>query len=208
MPGWQWCTAQVNHSVCAAGLGNATSSKTDDQTTPSRDGSSSKFNIAGPKGYSNALWWKTLDADQNASHFQYDLWFYVDKPEVSQALEFDANQSFGGTRWVFGTECNFKDTGKWDLWDGKAGKWVPSSVPCNPFSANTWHHLVWQFERSDSQVHYINVTIDNQTTSVDVFHNAQPDSGGDGISVAFQLDGDSTQQPYNVWLDEVTLTEW
>jgi hypothetical protein len=26
--------------------------------------------------------------------------------------------------------------------------------------------------------------------------------------VAFQLDGDSKQTPYDVWLDQVTLSEW
>jgi hypothetical protein len=208
MPGWQWCSAQLNHSVCAAGLGNATSTKTDHQASPSRDGSSSKFDIAGRTGYSNALWWKTLTPDSSVSHFVYDLWFYVDHPDFSQALEFDTNQTSGGTRWVFGTECNFKDTGKWDLWDGKSGKWVPSAVPCTPFSANAWHHLVWQFERTGNQVHYVSLSVDGQTISVDVYHDAQPNFSGEDIDVAFQMDGDSTQQSYNVWLDQVTLTQW
>jgi hypothetical protein len=209
MPGWQWCTAQTaDHRTCAAGLGNAVSSKTDNQSNPSRDGSSSRFYIGGPTGYSNALWWRTLDANDTFTHFQYDLWFYIDNPDVSQALEFDVNQTFGGTRYTWGTECNFKDTHKWDLWDPQAEKWVPSQVGCTPFSANSWHHLVWQFERVNGQVHYIAVIVDGQTMGVNTYKSPQPGVMGDEIDVAFQLDGDNNQDQYNVWLDQVTLSEW
>jgi hypothetical protein len=196
MPGWQWCSAETsNHHPCASGLGNAVSWKADNQTEPSRDGSSAQFHIAGPKGYSNALWWETLNPDPALTHFNYDLWFYVDHPEVSQALEFDVNQSFNGTRYTWGSECNFKGTGKWDVWDPQAGKWVPSQVDCPEFSANAWHHLLWQLERVNGQVHYISLTVDNQVFPVN-------------IDVAFQMDGDANQTPYNVWLDQVTLTQW
>ena len=112
MPDWQWCTAQLNHQPCASGLGNATSSKIDNQASPALDGSSSKFTIAGPKGYSNALWWKSVSGGLDAAHFSYDVSFYIDHPEISEALEFDVNQSFNGARYVWGSECNFKDTGQ------------------------------------------------------------------------------------------------
>lgn len=209
MPEWQWCTAQTaDHRVCAAGLGNATSSKIDNQSTPSRDGSSSKFDIGGPKGYSNALWWKTLNANSSFTHFNYDVWFYIDNPNVSQALEFDVNQTINGTRYTWGSECNFKDTRKWDVWDPKAGKWVPSQVDCPVFSAATWHHLLWQLERMNGQVHYISLTVDGQVFPVDIFKNAQTNWAGNEIDVAFQMDGDVKQTPYNVWLNQVTLTQW
>jgi len=108
MPDWQWCTAQLNHQPCASGLGNATSSKIDNQASPALDGSSSKFTIAGPKGYSNALWWKSVSGGLNASHFSYDVSFYIDHPEVSEALEFDVNQSFNGTRYVWAASATSK----------------------------------------------------------------------------------------------------
>lgn len=209
MPGWLWCTAQTaDHRACASGLGNATSSKTDHQSTPARDGDSSKFSLGGSKGYSNALWWKALEPNSTFTHFNYDVWFYIDHPEVSQALEFDVNQSFDGTRYTWGSECNFKNTKKWDVWNPKAGKWVPSSVDCPVFSAATWHHLLWQLERVNNQVHYISLTVDGQVFPVDIFMDAQPNWAGNDIDVAFQLDGDVNQAPYNVWLNEVTLTEW
>ncbi len=209
MPGWLWCSAETSdHRACASGLGNATSSKTDHQGSPARDADSSKFNIGGPRGYSNALWWKALEPNSNFTHFNYDVWFYVDHPEVSQALEFDVNQSFNGTRYTWGSECNFKGTGKWDLWDPKGEKWAPSSVDCLVFSAATWHHLLWQLERVNGQVHYISLTVDGKVFPVDIFMDPQPNWAGNDIDVAFQMDGDSNQAAYNVWLDQVTLTQW
>lgn len=206
---WQWCTATTSAgNDCASGLGTATSSKTDDQTSPSRDGSSAKFDIGGDTPYSNALWWRTLSPNSDATHFVYDLWFYVDHPEFAQALEFDVDQSFGGTRWVFGTECAYLGSGKWDVWDGGAHHWVPTSAPCPQVSAATWHHLIWQFERVKGQTHFISVTLDDKTMNVDMYQDAQSNFDGDGVDVAFQMDGDSKQNPFIVWLDQVTLTEW
>ena len=208
MPDWQWCTAELNHQPCASGRGNATSSKTDHQATPSLDGSSAKFTLGGKTGYSNALWWKSVSGGLDASHFSYDVSFYVDHPEVSEALEFDVNQSFGGVRYVWGSECNFKDSKKWDIWDPKGFKWIPTSLPCPVFTANSWHHITWLLERVNGQVHYISLTVDGQTMPVDIYKDPQPKFNGTDINVAFQLDGDINQAPYNVWLDEVTLKAW
>jgi hypothetical protein len=208
MPDWQWCTAKLNGQACASGLGNATSAKTDNQSQPSLDGSSSKFSIGGNKGYSNALWWKSVSGGLPASHFLYDVSFYIDHPEVSEALEFDLNQSFDNKRYVWGSECNFKDSHHWDIWDPKNFKWVPTSLPCPVFSANTWHHITWQLERVNNQVHYVSLTVDGNTMTVDIYKDLQPNFNGTDINVAFQLDGDIAQHPYNVWLDEVTLKAW
>ncbi len=85
---------------------------------------------------------------------------------------------------------------------------MPTGVGCRPFSPNAWHHLVWQLERANHQVHYISLTVDNQQSSVDIFKDPQTNWNFDDINVAFQLDGDSRQDPYNVWLDQVSLTMW
>jgi len=42
--------------------------------------------------------------------------FMVDNPNALQALEFDINQTFGGNRWVWGSECNFNGSGKCAVW--------------------------------------------------------------------------------------------
>ena len=208
---WEPCSAKFppGHpragQICAAGLGDAVSTMTPNQATPSLSGASTKFTMGGPTPYSNELWTRFLGGGTNLTHFTYDAYFMIDQPDRPQALEFDVNQAFNNQRWVFGTECNFKDSGKWDVWDGRKG-WQPTSAPCKPFPANTWVHLVWQFERVGDQVHYISVSVDDQTYPLDLYYSNEPTWVMESVDAAFQMDGNFAQQPYNVWLDKFTLT--
>lgn len=217
MPGWQSCAADFppgsgrDGQVCASGNPNPpTSSLTQNVSSPSMDGQSAEFSMSGPNGYSNELYFNAIAGGNNVSHFTYDLYFYIDNPAAPQALEFDTNQTFGGYRWVWGSECNFKGETPpmWDIWDDASGIWRESNVPCNPFPANTWVHLVWQFERVNNQVHYISLQIGDQTYQVDTYYNNQPDWTLEEIDNAFQLDLAQPPVPYHVWLDKVNLTAW
>jgi hypothetical protein len=187
MPGWQSCSALFptgsgrDGQICAAGLGTAQSSLAQNQSTPAMDGQSAKFSMGGSTAYSNMLYFNAVAGGDNVSHFTYDLYFYIDNPNASQALEFDINQTFGGNRWVWGSECK-------------------------PFPANTWIHLVWNVERVGNQVHYISLLVGDQTYNVDTYYPNQPNWTLEEIDVAFQMDGNYKQEPYNVWLDQVQLT--
>ncbi len=218
---WEKCSALYppGHpragQICAAGAQSAESTLTQNLSTPTPVSGSGAtvalFTLGGSVPYANELWTQYFAGGSNVSRFTYDLYVRVDHPERPQALEFDVNQTYGNNRWVFGTECNFKGSGlpvgEWDVWDGIAG-WQHTNVPCEPseFPANTWTHLVWQFERVGNQVHYISLTLGSQTYHVDRYYSYQPNWVMQGINVAFQMDGDSRQEPYNVWLDKVTLT--
>ncbi len=212
MPGWQSCSAVFppgsgrDGQICAAGLGTANSTMTENQSSPAMDGKSAKFSMAGP-AYSNMLYFNPIAGGDNVSHFIYDLYFYIDNPAASQALEFDINQTFGGQRWVWGSECNFNDSKKWDIWDDVNG-WKPTQFDCKPFPANQWIHLVWNVERVGNQVHYISLTIGDQVLNVDTYYPNQPDWTLEEIDVAFQMDLDALGTPYNVWLDQVQLTAY
>jgi hypothetical protein len=203
---WLSCSAVIaSGETCAAGLGTAVSTLTYGQSSPSLDGSAARFSLAGPTPYSNELYWTPVGGGNNVSHFTLDLWFYVDHGDAPQALEFDVNQAFGGTRWTWGSECDFNQTGKWNIWDDLHGVWVPTSVPCNHFPSNTWIHLVWTLERVGNQVHYISLNVADRNYVIDTYYTAQPKWYQEEIDVAFQVDGNFAQQPYNVWLDQVTL---
>lgn len=202
---WVNCSARIANSTCAAGLGTAVSTLTLHQSSPSLDGSAARFSIAGSHPYSNELYWIPLGGGNSVSHFTYDLWFYIDQGDAPQSLEFDVNQAFGGTRWTWGSQCDFNQTHRWNVWDPRGGVWVPISIPCNDFPSNTWTHLVWNLERVGNQVHYISLTVGDQTYSVDTYFTAQPNWTQEEIDIAFQMDGNYKQQPYNVWLDEVNL---
>lgn len=206
LQGWLSCGASIgDNATCASGLGNAVSTLTQNQPSPSLDGSSAKFSIAGPHPYSNQLYWYPVGGGNSVSHFTYDLWFYVDDGDAPQSLEFDVNQTFGGTRWTWGSQCDFNQTGHWTIWDPLHEIWVPTSVKCVHFPSQTWIHLIWNLERVGNQVHYMTLNVADQEYDVDTYYTAQPNWYQEGITVAFQLDGNYEQQPYNVWLDEVTL---
>ncbi len=210
-PGWSDCSATIgNNFTCASGLGQAVAWMAQNQTTPSVSGASAEFHLGGPVGYSNNLWWKELDANQTATHFAYDFWILTPDPFLPQALEFDVNQSFGGTRWVFGTECNLDGNGRWDVWDASPpnGHWVPSNLGCPRLAPNTWAHFVWHFERVADKVHYVKLTVNGTDYSVDMYQQSQANWPQNQLNVAVQLDGDATQQPYSVFVDKLTLTYW
>ncbi len=164
--------------------------------------------LGGKTAYSNALWWKSFGPNSTPTHLVYDLYFYMDDPSLPEALEFDMNQSFGGVRYTWGTECSYRNTGHWDIWNPKAESWETTLVPCPVVSAKTWHHLTWTVERVNDQVHYISVALDGKVSTVDKYYNPQPDYGGSDLNVAFQMDGDYRQDPYSVWLDNVSLWSW
>ena len=108
---------------------------------------------------------------------------------------------------MWGSECNFNDSKKWDIWDDVNG-WKLTQFDCKPFPANQWIHLVWNVERVGNQVHYISLTIGDQVLNVDTYYPNQPDWTLEEIDVAFQMDLDSAGTPYNVWLDQVQLTAY
>ena len=66
MPNWEPCSADFppGHpragQTCAAGLGNAVSTMTENQALPSMSGKSAKFTMGGPTPYSNELYTKFL----------------------------------------------------------------------------------------------------------------------------------------------------
>lgn len=201
--GWQSCT------VCAGAAGAGASAKYSMNlyvSSPSMDGKSAKFNLGGSTPYTNALWWKQLGANSNAHHFTYDLYFYIKNPSAAQALEFDVNQSVGGHKYIFGTECSMK-VGVWRIWNYST-RWQSTGVACHAPSAYKWHHLVEEFQRtSTGKVKFVSITLDGVKHYINRTYSPAPSSAKE-INVAFQMDGNKYQTDYSVWLDKVKLTYW
>ena len=204
MTGWESCT------VCAGpgGAGAvATYSLQKGIASPSMDGNSTQFNLGGTTAYTSALWWKQLGAQSSAHHFVYDVYFYLKNPKAAQALEFDVNQSVGGHKYIFGTECSIKGYGQWRIWSA-ATHWTTTGIPCGLPTAFAWHHITWEFERTvGNMVKFVSVTLDGKKSYVNRTFAPKASSVNE-MNVAFQMDGDKYQTDYSTWLDQVSLKYW
>lgn len=205
MTGWQSC------SKCAGPGGNGASvpySMTKGQSSPSMDGNSTKFWIGGTSPYGAALWWKQLGADDSKRNFVFDMYFYIKDPSAAQALEFDMNQALNGRRYIFGTQCDYKDHKTWDVFDGVNRRWVQTSIPCTIPAAYTWHHVVFEFQRTtDNRVKFISVTLNGKKNYFNKSF-APHSSSSRELNVAFQLDGNKYMTDYSVWVDKMKMSTW
>lgn len=178
-------------------------------SSPSLSGASQQFQLlSGTQPFGAALWFLYLGSFDSATHFVYDLNFYVDNPSASQALEFGLSQSTGGNRYNFYTQCLFAGQNVWRVWDPAAGGWKASSVGCAEPAPKTWNHLTWEFERDSSgNVIFTAVTVNGnrQVVNMTMTHSADSSSG---LDPSFQPDANDSATPYSVWLDKISVTYW
>src|SRR5437763_1741801 len=103
-PGWDNC------DVCAGAAGNGPNTAhamVEGVSSPSLSGAAARFDIGGTP-WGAALFWRELGSHDEAQNLKYDLDFYLDSISSGQALEFDVNQTTGGSKYIFGTECYFR----------------------------------------------------------------------------------------------------
>src|SRR5947209_1628915 len=201
MSGWQNCGA------CSGAGGNGPTvpySLTQYRSSPSMDGQANQYWIGGNTPYSSALWWKQLGAQPGATHFIYDLYFYLQNPGVAQSIELDMNQSVNGRKFIFGTQCNIKGTHQWDIWDTANRKWVPSGVGCSQPSAYVWHHAIIETKRVGSQTLFIAITLDGNKSYINRYFNTYAVNAAE-LNVAVQIDANYQGANYSLWADKISL---
>jgi len=203
LTGWQTCSASC------AGTPAAVFAMAQGIASPSISGASARFQLlSGTQPFGGVLWFKFLGAQDSATHFVYDLNFYVDNPAAAQAVEFNVTQSAGGNRYNFSTQCDLAGGHIWRVWDPVGFKWAASAVPCAEPAAKTWTHLIWEFERdSGGNVIFTAVTVNGSRGIVNLTMPHTSDTSS-GVDIAYQSDANSAGTPYSVWLDKVNLTFW
>lgn len=214
-PGYGIC------SGCSPSGPQATWNRVTGISSPSLSGSSTRHDLGGKMQFSDILWNNHLIGDFSSQglpdynktivpsvhNFVYDVWFYIQNANVSQALEFDINQFFGGKSYIWGHECRIAGGHEWDTWNNGAQHWVPSGIPCNPVS-NAWNHLTIQVSRTaNNQLLFQSITLNGYKATLNRIDNPTPTSWY-GITINYQQDGNVVQQPYSVWLDRLNFTYW
>ena len=203
MSGWTSC------SVCAGAGGSGPTvshSMTQGITSPTMGAKSAKYSISGSASYGAALWWKQLGAVSTAHNFTYSAYYYLKNPSASQALEFDVNQSVGGHKFIFGTQCNIA-AHTYDVWSASTS-WVHTGISCATPTAYKWNHIVLQFQRtSGGNVKFVSVSINGNTHYINRTY-APKSSSVNELNVAFQMDMNKYATDYQSYLENVKLTYW
>jgi hypothetical protein len=189
-------------------------------SSPSLSGNASEFNVGGNVSYSDALFNNHLIGQMSSQgmpdsnntivpslhDFTYDVSFYGDDLNLAQALEFDINQFFGGMGFIWGTECRIASGNQWDVFDNQSARWIPTGIPCYP-NSNSWNHLTIKVQRnSDNTMQYDSITLNGQTSTLNwtFGHGSAPNWYG--VTINYQMDGDSKQNSYNIYLDNLTFS--
>jgi hypothetical protein len=224
-PGWTgYALLPPTYDICSSCLPSgpqATWSMTQNISSPSLSGDSSLMDIGGQTVYSDILWNNHLIGNfssqgmpdnnhtiiPNLYNFTYDVYFYVEDPSVSQALEFDINEFVNGYSFIWGHECRIAGGNEWDVWDDQSGAWHPTGVGCYPL-ANAWNHLTLQVQRtSDNQLLFQSITLNGVTSTLNYYGSPTPTTWY-GVTINYQQDGNYKQTPYSVWLDKLNFTYW
>jgi hypothetical protein len=212
--GWTGC------DICSGAGGTGVSSDfslLQGVLSPTLYGASTKFSLTPSASYAAALWWNDVGGHDSATHFVYDLYFYMVNPTAAQALEFDVNQTrvADSTKYIFGTECDIRGTHTWRYYDNAGKKWVSSGITCSTPIAYKWNHLVVEFRRvaatssTPASLKWIAVTLNGVKSYLN--GSSAPHTGTGSYShlnVAFQMDANKAATPYSAWLDKVSLTYW
>ncbi|MGC2477674.1 MAG: hypothetical protein WA485_25275, partial [Candidatus Sulfotelmatobacter sp.] len=156
---------------------NITFSMAQNIKNPSLSGEATQYNLGGSQGYGDGFWNNHLigpfssqgmpDTDQKIvptlHNFTYDVYFWTGDVNLAQAVEFDINQFFNNTGYIWGHECRVAGGNEWDIWDNLNAKWVPTGISCYP-NSNSWNHLTIQVQRtSNNQLLYQSITLNGQT---------------------------------------------
>ncbi len=226
--GWNsWGQGPPNYVDCSPSPCNGFQfSHTPSVSSPSLSGNATAFNLGGASGTSP--WGDVLFSlpvigqystqnlpDINRTliptlhNFTYDAYFYGSNLALSQALEFDINMYVNSVGMLWGTQCRVAGGNEWDIWDNVNAAWIPTGVACNPISGG-WNHVTITGHRgSDNSVMYESITLNGVTA---VLNKTYPPfyvpASWYGVTVNYQMDGNSKQAPYTTYLDNFSLNYW
>jgi hypothetical protein len=190
-------------------------------TLPSLSNDATQFIIDGTKPYGDALFSAQLmgtnspqlrDADHTLlptlNNFIYDVDFYVTDVSITQVLEFDISMYMNGIGMIWGTQCNYLGDGDWDIWDNADKHWASAGIPCK--FVNGWNHLTIHAQReSDNTLLYQSIELDGTTYTLDkTYPPGTADSTWWGVTVNYQMGGDSKPDANTTYLDNFSLTYW
>jgi len=220
--GWKgWGELPPKYDICASPCPGITWSMTQGIQSPSKSGHATQFTTGGTTPYADVLWSNPLIGqgstqgvpDSNHTllptlhNFTYDAYFYPTNLGVTQVLEFDISMYFNGLSLIWGNQCRVVGGNEWDIWDNVNSRWVPTGVACNPVN-NSWNHVILQGQReSDNSLLFQSITLNGVTSNINQrYAPGSAPSGWWGITVNYQMDGNSKQSANTTFLDNFSFS--
>ena len=190
---------------------------------PSLDRTALRCALSGGQPYSNIHCYRNLENNPAAERFRLAMWFYYSPPvagqrgeDLVQALEFSVSKWAGERRyeWALQWRKVGVEAPGWRYWDwhAKPDRWVGLPVRIGDPAvlvpaSEVWHAFALEGEIIGGRAHYRWLTLDGRRYYVGAVVEPEPiPAGVDRLSVAVQLDGNSQQMPYNVFVDQVRLS--
>ena len=225
LSGWnQWGELAPAYGICNSPCnGEVNYSMVQHNSAVSLSGNSTQFNLGGTTPYSDVLFSNPVIGQGNLQglndpnhlilptlhNFTLDSYAYVTNLSVTQSLEFDVNWYMNGVGMEWGTQCDHLADGAWDIWDNVNAKWFSSGVPCVLNNA-AWNHVVVQVQREpNNDLLYQTITVNGVVNNINQTVAPFPvPSGWYGMTVNYQMDGNSKQSAYTTYLDKANLTYW
>lgn len=192
-------------------------------SSPSLSGNATQFTIGGTTPYSDVLFsnpvlgqfstYGTPDNDHTllptVHNFVYDADFYVTDASVTQVLEFDISMYMNGVSMIWGNQCNHLGDGTWDIWDNIHEHWVSTGASC-PLKDKNWNHVTIAAQRQpDNSLLFQSFTLNGVTTNLNTtYPPSTAPAGWYGVTVNYQMDGDSRQSANTTYVDNFSLIYW
>lgn len=190
---------------------------------PSLDRTTLRCALSGGAPYSNIHCYRNLPSDPADERFTLAMWFYYSPftaglhgEDIVQAIEFSLSKWAGERRyeWALQWRKVGVEAPGWRYWDAHArpDRWVGVRTPIGDPAvlvpaAEIWHAFALEGEIIGGRVHYLWLTLDERRYPIGAVVDPEPiPAGVDRLSVAVQLDGNSQQTPYNLFIDQVRLT--
>lgn len=188
-------------------------------TTPAIDGHALRCSITGGSPYSNVHCYRNLPSEPTANTFTLTLSFWFSpksscnnqgNTSIVQALEFTMNKWYQSQRYEFALQWQNVGDGapQWRYWNPHASeKWVPlNPTVAECLEGERWHTITLEGVIANEQVYYKSFTINNQIYQIDLTIPPVSTPGEvDRLAVAVQLDGNTNETPYDMFVDEVTF---
>ena len=207
-PNWLTCGACGN----TGGTGAVASfTITPGMASPSEDGGATKFGIAATVPFSNGYFYRQQTAiphQLNALTYAFDLYIPVGMESAPQAIEFECQQVLDGWVYNFSWQALYPGS-QWRIFDYGLKRWDSTPLNFTHFTPGTWHHIVAEYH-NDTTAHTVihdALTIDGVRFPVNITHNAFfSGAANNQFTNAVQLDSNSTPLPYNISVDQMTIT--